>query len=72
MINLRIILLDPILTGANQANDLILDLLQLLNGWLSYLQKIFFRLVELLNNRVLVRIAAIYLQSLFHHLLEAC
>lgn len=72
MINLRIVLLDPILTGANQPDDLILDLLQLLNDGSIYMQEIFFGLVELLDDGVLVWIGAVYLQTLLHHLLEAC
>lgn len=71
MINLRIILLDPILTGANQPDDLILNLLQLLNDGSLYMQEIFFGLVKLLNNCVFIGIAAVDLQSLLHHLLEA-
>ena len=72
MIDLGVILLDPILTGANQPNDLILHLLQPLNPSLAYMQEILFRLVELLNNRVLVGVASVDLQTLLHHLLEAC
>lgn len=70
MVNFRVVLLDPILTGANQSNDLILHLLQLLNPSLSYMQEILLGLVEFLNDRVLIRIAAVYLQLVLHHLLE--